>query len=244
MIANDDRVNARDKNVHQMVISGVKRDRLCKAIYLVALTVSVSIWFIAMRMPLWLDETGSYWNIHLGVSQIWGNMHEAPGFPAYEYILWLGSKIFGASEVALRIPSLLAMLGAAYLLYLSARELFDREIALIAAILFCLNPMIAFAATDARPYAFGMLAVNAAILCMIRMRRNQSAWLAALFGLSTASILYFHFLMGAILPALLLCFFVIKGGNRKGQWAATRYRHCCFCSGRLTCDSIILSNAS
>ena len=195
-----------------------QQDRIYSIAYALALVIAISIWFLAIRTPLWLDETGSYWHIYTGFSKIWASNFQCPETPAYDYILWLGSKIFGTSEIGLRIPSLLAMLGAAYLLFLSARELFEREIAIIATIFFCLNPMIVFAATDARPYAFGMLAVNAAVLCLLRMRRNQSAWLAASLGLSCAAILYFHFLLGAIFPALLVCYFVIISSNRKVLW--------------------------
>ena len=218
MIANDDRVNVPVEDVSQKGMSGGKQDRFYGAIYLVAFAVSVFIWLLAIRAPLWLDETGSYWHIYKGFSQIWPSNFQCPETPAYDYFLWLGSKIFGTSEVALRIPSLIAMFGAAYLLYLAGCELFESEIAIIATIIFCLNPIVVFAAVDVRPYAFGILAVNAAILCVLRLRRNHSNWLAALFGLSTALIVYFHLLLGVILPALLICFFVTKSGDRKGQW--------------------------
>ncbi|MGD0902688.1 MAG: glycosyltransferase family 39 protein [Terracidiphilus sp.] len=142
------------------------------AIYWLALAVSISIWFIAVRAPLWMDETGSYWLICKGFAQI--PHRETISSPAYSYILWFSTKIIGTSEIALRVPSILAMLGAVYLLYLAARELFDR--------------------------------------------RNDSNWLAALFGLSAAWILWFHYLFAVILPAFVLCFFVIKTGNGKVIW--------------------------
>jgi 4-amino-4-deoxy-L-arabinose transferase-like glycosyltransferase len=194
------------------------RGRRIDLSYAAALAASIAIWLFAIRAPLWLDETGSFWIIRGGFSQIWPNHYPSTTFPAYEYILWLGSKIFGSSEVGLRIPSLMAMLGAGYLLYLAARELFDSELAVISTVLFCLNPLVIFASVDVRPYAFGMLAMNAAILCVVRMRRNRSLGLAVLFGLSSALVIYFHYLLGAILPALLFCFFAVKGVDRTRQW--------------------------
>ena len=87
------------------------------------------------------------------------------------------------------------MLGAVYLLYLAARELFDRDLAIVAAIVFCLHPVsVAFEAIDARPYAFGVLATNAAILTLLRLRHNDSNWMAALFGFAAASVIWFQFL--------------------------------------------------
>jgi hypothetical protein len=186
------------------------------AIYALALAVSVYIWLIALRSPLWLDETGTYWQISDGFSQIWSRQYLS--FPAYNYILWLSTKIIGTSELALRIPSILAMLGAVWLLYRIAREFFDRETALIAIIIFCVDPIVIFTSIDARPYAFAMLATNAAIYILLRLRRNNSNWLAALFGFTAACIIYFHYLFAAILPALLLCFWLLKARDRKTFW--------------------------
>jgi hypothetical protein len=177
----------------------------------------MSTWFIALRAPLRLDETGSYWQISKGFSEIISRQGSL-SFPAYSYILWFSTKIIGTSEITLRVPSILAMLGAVYLLYLAARELFERDIAFIAAVIFCLDPIVVFASIDIRPYAFGILATNAAILVLLRLRRSSSIWLAELFGLTAASIVWFHFLFGVILPALILCFIAFKFRDRKTFW--------------------------
>jgi hypothetical protein len=186
-------------------------------IYALALTASISIWFLAIRAPLWLDETGSFQQISAGFSQIPSRVRGL-SFPAHAYILWFCTKITGTSEIALRVPEIFAMFGATYLLYQAARELFDRDVAIIASIVFCIHPIVVFASIDVRPYAFGALAVNAAILCLVRLRRNNSISLAALFGFSAASILYFHFLFATILPALAIGYFVIKPGESKILW--------------------------
>jgi len=194
------------------------RNRASYAFYAMAFAVSISIWFIAIRAPQGLDETGSYWAINAGFSGIWPRHFLSILFPAYSYILWLSTKLIGTSEIALRIPSILAMLGAAYLLYLAAREIFEHDLAIIATVIFCLHPIVVFASIDIRPYAFGVLATNAAILVLLRLRRSSSNWLAALFGLTAASIVWFHYLLGVILPALLLCFIAFKFRDRKTFW--------------------------
>lgn len=188
------------------------------SIYALALAVSIAIWFIAIHAPLRQDETGTWWLIKDGFSQIWLNRFIALGFPSYSYILWLSTKIIGTSEIALRIPSILAMLGAVWLLYLAARELFSRELAILAAVIFCLHPIVIFESIDIRPYAFAVLATNAAILILLRLRRSDSNWLAALFGLLAAVIVSFHYLFATILPALLVCFFLVKAKDRKTLW--------------------------
>jgi hypothetical protein len=191
------------------------QNRVSFSIFVLALAASISTWFIALRAPLRLDETGSYWQINAGFIEIWPRQFSALSFPAYSYILWFSTKLIGTSEIALRIPSVIAMLGAVYLLYLAAREMFERDIAIIAAVVFCLHPIVVFAAIDIRPYAFGALATNAAILILLRLRHNDSSWLAALFGLAAASIIWFHYIFGLILPALALCFIFFKFRDRK-----------------------------
>ena len=187
------------------------------ALYALALAVSISTWFIAIRAPLWLDETVSFFVIKKGFSEILSRQGW-PGVPAYPYILWLWSKAVGTGEVALRVSSVLAMLGAVYLLYRSARELFDWDVAVIAAVVFCLHPIINSESIDVRPYPFAALAVTSSIYALVRLRDNNSSWLAALFGLSAACIVYFQFLFVVILPALLICFFAVKVGDRKTVW--------------------------
>jgi uncharacterized membrane protein len=175
-----------------------------------------SLFLIAIRAPLWLDETVSIYLIQGGFAgimsrQVW------PDAPTYSCLLWLWTKAMGMGEIAPRISSLLPMLGAVYLLYRAARELFDRDIALIAATVFCLHPIIIFASIDIRPYAFATLAVNASILALVHLRHNHSNWLATLFGLSAACIVQFQ-LFAVILPALAVCFVVLKTGDRKILW--------------------------
>src|SRR6202453_4494402 len=187
------------------------------AIYILALLISLSTWFIVIRAPLWLDETVSIYLIKGGFAgimsrQVW------PDAPAYSCLLWLWTKAVGMGEIALRISSLLPMLGAVYLLYRVARELFDWDVGLIAAILFCLHPIIIFASIDIRPYGFAALAINSSILALVQLRHNNSNWLAALFGLSAACIVQFQLLFAVILPALAVCFVVLKIGDRKTFW--------------------------
>ena len=196
---------------------GSVQDGVRYAIYAVALGVSISTWFIALRAPLWLDETLSFFVIKGGFSEILPRQGW-PGVPAYPYLLWLWVKMAGTGEIALRISSVLTMLGAVYLLYRSARELFEWDVAVIAAVVFCLHPVIVSESIDVRPYACAALAITSSIFALVRLRRNNSNWLAALFGLSAACIIYFQFLFVVILPALVICFFAVKVGDRKARW--------------------------
>jgi Dolichyl-phosphate-mannose-protein mannosyltransferase len=187
------------------------------AVYALALAVSLSTWLIVIRAPLWLDETVSFRLIQGGFRgilsrQVW------PDSPVYSCLLWLWTQAIGTGELALRISSLLPMLAAVYLLYRAARQLFPWDVAIISVIVFCLHPIVIFAAIDVRPYAFGALALNATILALVHLRRNDTNWLPAIFGLLAASVVEFQLLFAAILPALLWCLMAAKAGNRKVLW--------------------------
>ncbi|MGA3211842.1 MAG: glycosyltransferase family 39 protein [Terriglobales bacterium] len=177
-------------------------------VFSLATLVSLSVWFLAVWAPLWLDETGSYWTIAGGFKLIWARSIALNSFPAYFYILWLTNALFGSREVVLRIPTILAMLAATYILYRCARELFDREVAAVATVLFILDGRIVFAAIDVRPYAFAMLITNLAIFCFLRWSKTHKVSYAVLLGVTSAAIFYFHYLFGTIVAAFVIAYFL------------------------------------
>jgi len=185
---------------------------LARFIYPAALLASLSIWFLALRAPLWLDETLAYWQVSGGFWKVWTRSQLMPSSIGYLYILWLAKSILGSREMALKIPSLLAMLGAIYFLFRSARELLDEDTAFIAAIFFALETNVVFAATDARPYGFALLATNLAIFAFVRWMSGHEMRQAILFGAAAAGILYFHYLFSAILPAFAIYYLVARWG--------------------------------
>src|SRR5208283_5357428 len=188
---------------------------LDKLTYPVALVASLSIWFLAIRAPLWLDETLAYWQVSGGFAKVWSRSALMPSSIGYLYTLWFAKSILGSSEIALKIPSTLAMLGAVYFLFRAARQLFDLEFAFLSCIFFALEYNVVFAATDARPYAFALLATNLAIFAFIVWMKRRQMYQAILFGAAAAGILYFHYLFGAILPAFAIYYLAVRGRSIK-----------------------------
>jgi hypothetical protein len=186
------------------------------AIYAIALAASISTWFAAIGSPLSQDETTFFWSIKAGIRQI-PFRQDGLTFPAYSCVLWLWTRVAGTSEIAMRMLSVPAMALAAYLLYLAAREIFEKDAAVFAAAAFCLSPVV-LNTVDARPYAFAVLLENAAILAALRLRQSNSYRRAALLGLLAGWILWFQIVLGAILPALVVCFFAVKTGGKSIRW--------------------------
>jgi hypothetical protein len=206
--------------------------RSARAAYAFCVLVSVAVWLPVIGSSLWIDETTQYWSIVKGFWQI-PFRQDGLTFPAYSYILWLVTRVLGTSEIAMRIPSVLAMLAAAWLLYLAAREMFEPEVAAIAVVVFCLHRLVVFGSTDVGVYAFATLTTSLAILLLLRLRRSDSNWMAALLGLAAAGVTWFHLLFAVIVPALAVCFFVLKRQSGRVLWRQLGFLACGFAVGLL-----------
>ena len=127
------------------------------------------LWLLPLRGGFWLDETQTAWIIQQGLAGIFARcLQLKTQAPGYFVIVWLSSKIGGPSEIALRLPSTVAIGIATYLLFrLTVRVLGPRAAWSSAIVFACAGP-VAFAATDARPYGIGLMAVLAAILFLVR----------------------------------------------------------------------------
>ena len=79
--------------VASSVQSKQQLNRVQRAAYAVALAVSISTWLVAIRAPLWLDETISLFLIKDGFRGITRQMW--PDAPAYSYLLLLWTKVIG-----------------------------------------------------------------------------------------------------------------------------------------------------
>jgi Dolichyl-phosphate-mannose-protein mannosyltransferase len=203
-------------------------ERVSFVVYGLAVVAALSVWFLAIRAPLWLDETGSYWNIAGGFRQIWARSIELNSFPAYYYILWLTNLLFGSKEIVFRVPSVLAMGATTYVVYRCGRELFSREVALIAAVLFILDRRIVFEAIDVRPYSFALLMTSLAIFSFIRWSKTNRSLYAAVFGTACAWIFYFHYLFGCIVAAFAICYLIDRGRAALVEWRQVGIAAGCF----------------
>jgi hypothetical protein len=160
------------------------------------------LWVIPLRSSFWLDETVTAWVVQDGFRE---TLHRAfnfqPMFPTYYVVAWLAKTLGGTHEWVLRFPSFLALGIAAVVVARIGRRLFDRETGILAAIVFATSFQGAHIATDARPYALGVLALVVATLLLIRWLDTGDAWAAAGCVAAAAFVVYVHYLLGAALIA-------------------------------------------
>jgi hypothetical protein len=147
----------------------------------VVLTLAAVCWVPHLPDSLWLDETLTFWVIRDGLAEtLERTIHYQPQ-PAYYIFMWFWTRIAGFSEIALRIPSLLATLAACVALARLGTSLTrDRETGLLAAIVFASSWNVYRESVDARSYMLGVLVLLCLALSLIRwieQRRWRDAWL-------------------------------------------------------------------
>jgi Dolichyl-phosphate-mannose-protein mannosyltransferase len=162
--------------------------------------VIAALWLRPITSSLWNDEFGTWWVIGGDLHDVVRRAEAVQGqSPLYYFIAWVVKLLVGRSEVGLRFPSFVFALGAASLIYLIGKRLFDRETGIVSVIAFAVWPSIAFAASDARPYALGALVVLAATFALIRwLDGDRLVWAVAYVAF--ASLMpYVHPIFGIVL---------------------------------------------
>jgi mannosyltransferase len=161
---------------------------------LLALLV-IRLWLMPLPSSFWLDEIASIFvaqhgsnhpSLAAAAPQAWRSWY----YPAVR--LW--ATLFGFSEVAARIPSILAMAGCLALLARLSKRLIHPDSGWFVVIACLALPGINYQAANARPYALGMCAFAAGLLFLVRWL-DSDAWLDALLFVACAgSVLYIHLL--------------------------------------------------
>lgn len=157
-------------------------------------------WVLPIRSSFWLDETGTYWIIKDGLANAFARaMHWSGQSPLYYVIAWLAHLAPGRTEVMLRLPSLIAMIAAAWLLHKLSVRLFDEETGRFAVLVFVCSEQVAFAAADARPYALALLLLIASAWMLVCWLDSGRLLYGAGYVFLAALTVYAHVLLAIAL---------------------------------------------
>jgi 4-amino-4-deoxy-L-arabinose transferase-like glycosyltransferase len=124
------------------------------------------------------------------------------GYPPLHYLLiHYGTRIFGDSEAALRLPSLLSGIALIPAIATAGTTLFDRRVGLLAAMFVASSPMLLQFAEEARVYSLLALFELGATWCLWRavMTGHLRFWLG--YAALMALVLYSHYSGALLLPA-------------------------------------------
>lgn len=120
---------------------------------------------------------------------------------AYYYFMFFWTSIFGYTEIALRLPSLLAISASAVLLVEIGRKIGSVRFGLFAAAFFTLLPRTQYVATDGRSYALTVLGAVAATYLLISLREGGRIrhWIAySVTGCLLVSLSFYCILLLAV----------------------------------------------
>ena len=171
----------------------VEPDRL-PHLFGLALVVAAAAVFVRVGLPMLLDgprldETLTGWVVADGLDDAIGRSWRFQGqSPLYFAGLWLWTQLAGSSFVALRLPSLVAMVAAGWQLRRLATDLGLARYRDLSVALFVLMSAVHVNAVTARPYAFLLLTIIVASRAGLRWsvsgsRRDSLRW-AVLCALS------------------------------------------------------------
>jgi mannosyltransferase len=117
---------------------------------------------------LWRDELATWSAVHRPFPAMLGMAgHVDFVYLPYYSFMRLWTSLFGDSELALRLPSILAMSGAAALAAVLARRLHGPRAGMVAGLLVAMLPTVTWYGQSARPYGLVVLGVVAATVLLL-----------------------------------------------------------------------------
>ncbi|HXN47363.1 MAG TPA: glycosyltransferase family 39 protein, partial [Bryobacteraceae bacterium] len=123
---------------------------------LLALAI-IRLWLMPLPSSLWTDETGTVCVVRYGAS------HAETAVSLYYPLARAAAALGGSSEVVYRLPSVLAMGLALFLIARLAARLIHPQAAWFAAFLCLAMHGFNFQAADARPYGLGTAVMAAGL---------------------------------------------------------------------------------
>ena len=170
---------------------------------------------INLNQSLWLDEAFQAKAIaNFSLSGLLNVYLKNDFNPPLSYLVnFFFSKIFGNSEVALRLPSVVFGVATVYLVYLIAREVLPKKVAHWPALLLATSGLHLYYSQEARMYSLVTLAVTGSFFCLIRLIRSGSHQWQYFFFLT--SLLYSHYLAWFVLPAQAVAVFLLDRSKFK-----------------------------
>jgi 4-amino-4-deoxy-L-arabinose transferase-like glycosyltransferase len=140
---------------------------------------------------IWFDEA---YSIYVANQPVWDIITgiEPSHLPFYFVLLKVWMFLFGQSEVAVRLLSVVFGVALIPALFLLARRMFGQPIGLITSFFAAISPFLIYYSQETRPYE--LLALQAVITTYFLLRAlDDGRWWWIAYGLSSATMLYTHY---------------------------------------------------
>ena len=173
---------------------------------------------------LWFDEADAVILARQPIDVLIGNLAAAgQNGPLYTLFLHLWMLLFGTSEVAVRLPSVLAGAAAIPLIYALGRALHSPKLGLYAAGILTIAPYQHWYAREAKMYALVTCALIASLLLFVHALRTDRRGLWIAYVIVTTLALYLHVMAALIVvvQALWIVLSTERGARDAGQDAVS-----------------------
>lgn len=140
------------------------------------LTFAITVAWVS-RPSLWADELATWSATRRSWSQLWDLLGNVDAVAAPYYVLmhfWV--RLFGESELSLRLPSVIAVSVAAGSLTVLGRRLFSVRVGVIAGVVFAFIPGVSRIGQEARVTAFTVMFAVLATLALVSALDKPSWW--------------------------------------------------------------------
>lgn len=149
------------------------------------LLLGIIIRLISLNQSLWLDEATTALAAKMSLADLFGKFLPADFHPPFYYLLMhFWTAVFGASEISLRIPSVLFGVATVYIVFLISKKLFDNKTALVASILLATSGLSIYYSQEARMYSLATLLVSLLVYFFIQKRWIWFSAVLAVLGMT------------------------------------------------------------
>ncbi|MBZ5578168.1 MAG: glycosyltransferase family 39 protein [Acidobacteriia bacterium] len=192
----------------------------------------IRLWLMPLPSSFWLDETATVFVAQHGAHHPSLADAAPEAWRSWYYpIVGLIGSLFGFSEIALRLLSVLAMAGMLILVARLSTRLIHPQSGWFAVFACLALPGLNYQAANARPYALGMCVFAAGLLLLTRWLDSGERLAALGFAVCAALVLYIHLLFW---PSWLVFAVYAAARVARGKTPVT-WRHAALVFGLLAC---------
>ncbi|MGI5400534.1 glycosyltransferase family 39 protein [Streptomyces sp. CA-135486] len=218
----DRSVPAQDSGLSQTAEAPPESRGVLRSVWLwpVVATLACTVYRISTPV-MWEDELTTWDVASRDLGQLLDTVQRVDAVLGTYYLLLHGwMTVFGDSATALRLPSALAMAGAAGCAALCGQRLFGRRAGLAGGLLFALIPVVSRYAHEARPYALVVCAVSLSTLLLLRaLERPGSKRRWAAYALGVTAVGLFHLLALTVLLGHMVTAALRARAERRVLWS-------------------------
>ncbi len=178
----------------------------------VILVVAAILRLVNLDQSLWLDEAINV-NVARSLSFKELVLNYSPSDfhpPLFHLILRAWILIFGSSEIAARVPSVILGVATVFVTYLIGKKLFETKTALVAATLIATAPLHIYYSQEARMYMLAAFLASLSVYFFISILEKDNVFRWFGFIIATVLLLYSDYLPYFLIPIYALFVIIFR----------------------------------